>query len=66
MISGEYGLTFDRYKITINEMQDVPFDEVVPTMMSVLHHIIDVVLANVGERDIVRLRIDTESLDIPI
>ena len=66
MHSDTYRLTFERYKVTVRNMYDVPFEETVTTMLSILQHILDVVLDTVSDHDFVRLRIETRSLDIPI
>ncbi|GAV04591.1 hypothetical protein RvY_14855 [Ramazzottius varieornatus] len=47
-------------------MQEVSFEDAVATMLSILQHILDVVQANVSDQDLVGLRIETRSLEIPI
>ena len=53
MASSRYHIVFERYKVTIRDMDDVPFEEVVPMMVSILQHVLDSVLVNVSEQDLV-------------
>ena len=57
--SPKYALTFERYKVTVRNMQYVQFEDTVPVMLSILQHILDVVLAAVSDQDFVRLRIES-------
>ena len=66
MASSRYHVVFERFKVTIRDMGAILFEEVVPTMVSILQHVLDSVLVNVAETDLVRLCIDHRSLDIPI
>ena len=66
MVSGRYHVVFERFKVTIRDMEAIPFEEVVPTMVSILQHELDTVPVNVAKTDLVRLYIDHRSLDILI
>ena len=54
--SRTFQLFFNRYKVTVNELEDMQPGDTIPTIDLILEHILDEVLRDVGESDRVRLR----------
>ena len=59
-------LFFDRYKVTVDDLEEIAPGDTNPTIDLILEHILDTVLQNVGETDRVRLRFESRGLDRPI
>ena len=64
--SRTFQLFFDRYKVTVDDLEEISAGDTIPTIDLILEHILDTVLQNVGETDRVRLRFESRGLDRPI
>ena len=64
--SRTFQLFFNRYKVTVNELEDMQPGDTILTIDLILEHILDEVLRDVGESDRVRLRLESRGLDRPI
>ena len=56
----------NRYKVTIRDVGAVPISVIIPTIVQILDHVLQLVMDEVGENDRVRIRIDSRTFHIPI
>ena len=56
----------NRYKVTIRDVEAIPIAFVIPTIVQILDHVLQLVMDEVGEDDRVRIRVDSRSFHIPI
>ena len=56
------GLTFERYRVSVRDAQNVPIEHKLEVIVQILGYILDNVLENVGGTDRVRLVIDSDHL----
>ena len=64
--SRTFQLYFNRFKISIDDLDEVTAGDVIPTIDLILEHILEQVLQDVGDTDRVRLRLESRGLDRPI
>ena len=64
--SRTFQLFFNRFKITIDNLDEVAAGDTIPTIDLILEHILEQILQDVGDTDRVRLRLESRGLDRPI
>lgn len=64
--SRKFGLRFNRFKISVHNLEQYPFARIPSVILLILEYILTTVLADVQENEYVRLHLESTYLDIPI
>ena len=64
--STKFGLTFDRYKVTVKDLVNVPISHCAQAIYLILEHLLDSVLADIAPTQFVRLCLESSSLKLKI
>ena len=60
--SPRFNLNFERFRVTVRNTNDVPVEKKLDVIISILQHVLDEVLINVGADDRVRIILDSNHL----